>query len=393
MQSRFITLLAAGLVSGTAFAQSGPTVYGVADLAVDSVKAEGATVPKDDISSRMRLNANSSLLGVKGKVDVGNGNSVIYQYETYIDLGNSQITAEATPIVNDGKTVKTGGFSGAGSGSVFGSRRDSFLGLTGTWGTLKAGYLSTGFRATTANFDLAPGATGVTTSYNVFGKIAGTTSFFDRSPSVAYQTPKMQGFTAGVTYIPNSAKSIDGDVNPSGWDILGRYDAKNFKVAVVHTSLTDAFFGGYASESHTSDAAFASYTFPSHTTLTAMYDQYSGTVVDFTTKKESDLKQNSFYIGIKQEFGKHEIMGNYVAAQKVSGSLMPSADTGATQIALRYAYKFFKNTQAYVSYSKITNDANTAYNFTIGGIGGSTGAKVAKGSDPTSVAFGLRFSF
>lgn len=399
-----ITGIAALLAAGTAFAQSSPTIYGVADLAVESVKAEGATAPtvaNPNIATRTRLNANSSLLGIKGKVDIGDGTAVIYQFETYIDLGNNQITAENTPIINNGTTISTGGFNGAGSGSVFGSRRDTFLGLTGNWGTLKAGYLSIGFRAATAQFDLAPGSTGVTTSYNVFGKVLGGPSFFTRMPAVSYQTPSMSGFYGRVSYMPNSAKGgssdtapVVADVNPSGFDLTVGYTGKAFKMAVVHTSFTDTFLGGYAAESNKSDVVFASYTFPTHTTLVAMYNRYSGTMNKVATPLiENDLDQNSYYLGIKQVVGKHEFMANYVTAKEISGSLQAAANTGATQIAFRYGYELFKNTQAYASYSKITNDDNVAYNFTIGGIGGSTGAKIAKGSDPTSFGFGLRFKF
>lgn len=397
MRKHILTLAAASLASGAAFAQSGPTVYGVADLAVESIKATGATAPGVDIPSRLRLNANSSLLGVKGSVSIGNGNSVIYQFETYVDLGNNQVTVENTPIVNDGKTVAVGGLAGAGSGNVFGPRRDTFLGITGGWGTLKAGYLSTGFRGTTAKYDLSPGATGVTTSYNVFGLAAPGKSFFARMPSIMYTTPTKNGFTAALNYIPNSAKAVSGDVNPGGWDLMARYEYKTFSVSVVHTDLKDLLWGGYAAETNKSDAAFVSYVFPSKTTLVGMYNKYSGTLVDATTKKGFDIDQNSFYIGIKQVIGLHELMVNFVSAPSRSGSglptSLPTADSAAKQLAFRYAYNLYKNTQLYVSYSAISNEANVNYNYSIGAIGGSSGASVAKGSDPNAFGFGMRFTF
>lgn len=397
MRNHILTLAAASLVSGAAFAQSGPTVYGVADLVVESVSATGATAPGVDIPSRLRLSANSSLLGVKGKVAIGGSTSVIYQFETYVDLGNNQVTVENTPIVTDGKTVAVGGLAGAGSGNVFGPRRDTFLGLTGNWGTVKAGYLSTGFRGTTAKYDLAPGATGVTTSYNVFGLAAPGKSFFARTPSIMYNTPTVNGFSGGINYIPNSAKAATGDVNPGGWDLMARFETKTFSVSVVHTDLKDLLWGGYASESNKSDAVFASYAFPTKTTVVGMYNAYSGTLVDATTKKGFDIKQNSFYFGIKQVWGLHELMLNFVSAPSRSGSglpaSLPAADSAAKQLALRYGYNVFKNTQIYVSYSAISNEANVNYNYQVGSIGGSTGATVAKGADPNAIGFGMRFTF
>jgi predicted porin len=78
MKLNHLSTLAAVLACSMASAQSGPTIYGVADLSAESVKAEGATAPGSDISSRIRLNANSSLLGIKGKVIMDNGATVLY---------------------------------------------------------------------------------------------------------------------------------------------------------------------------------------------------------------------------------------------------------------------------------------------------------------------------
>ena len=106
MQKKSLTFMAAALVAGAAFAQSGPTVYGVADLAVESVSATGATVVTADIPSRTRLQANSSLLGVKGKFDLGGGTAAIYQFETYIDMGSNQAGANMA-VPTAGTTTPT----------------------------------------------------------------------------------------------------------------------------------------------------------------------------------------------------------------------------------------------------------------------------------------------
>ncbi|WP_291272292.1 porin [Geothrix sp.] len=396
MKSKYLSVVPAALACSMLAAQSGPTLYGVADLSVESVKAEGATAPGSDISSRTRLNANSSLLGIKGKVAMDNGATVIYQFETYIDLGNNEVGSANTPIINNGQTTKVGGLNGPGTGTVFGARRDTFLGLMGSWGTLKAGYLSTPFRATTASFDLAPGATGVATSYNIFGKATDSNTFFFRAPEVEYTTPIWEGLYGTVAYLVNSAKSADGNVDPYGWAASVNYKIQAFRIALVHTNLKDVGFGGAVSESNKSDAGFVSYTFPTDTTLTGMFQQYRGTITTGTPTApvDRDIKQKSFYFGIKQVWGRHEIFGVYASAPDREGSYLSTQDSGATQVSLRYAYNMFKNTQAYAVYSRISNDANVAYNFDVGGIGNaSSGAKVALGSDPTSIGIGLRHTF
>ena len=262
MQKKSLTFMAAALVAGVAFAQSGPTVYGVADLSLESVSATGSTAGAagNDIPSHTRLNANSSLFGVKGKLDVGGGNAVIYQFETYIDLGNSQYgSGNAASVGSTGTTVT--GNSGTLS-SVFGARRDTFVGMTGNWGTLKAGYLTSGFRGAVAKCDLAPGATGVTAGYEVFGAAGLGKNWFQRYTSVMYTTPDFSGFSAALNYIPNTQKAVEpGTVDPGGWDLLARYETKLFHVTFVHTDLKDLLFGGYTAESNKSDALFAGINF------------------------------------------------------------------------------------------------------------------------------------
>ena len=401
MQRKSLTLLAAALVASTAFAQSGPTLYGVADLSVESVSATGSTAGAvgNDIPSRIRLNANSSLLGVKGKVDVGDGNAVIYQFETYVDLGNNQYAGANTPAVaNNGPTITTAGLNGSTT-SMFGARRDTFLGMTGNWGTLKAGYMTTGFRGAAAKADLAPGATGVTASYEVFGSAGAGKNWFQRYPSVMYTTPTFNGFSAALTYIPNTAKAIEaGPVNPGGWDLLARYENKLFHVTFVHTDLKDLTFGGFASESNKSDALFAGITFSTGTTISAMYNTSKATLLPTAPGATSfELKQNSFYVGVKQVVGPHEFMLNIQSAPKHTGTNLPAtgayavADSGVSSIAARYAYNLFKNTQLFVVYAAITNEAQAAVNFNIGAIG--TPGQLKVGADPKAFGGGLRFVF
>lgn len=401
MQKKYFTLVAATLVAGAAFGQSGPTIYGVADLSVESVSATGSTAGAvgNDIPSRIRLNANSSLLGVKGKVDVGGDNAVIYQFETYIDLGNNQyVGANAPATSNTGTTATTANLSGSSS-SVFGARRDTFVGMTGNWGTLKAGYMTTGFRGATAKVDLAPGATGVTAAYEVFGYAGAGKNWFQRYPSVMYTTPTFSGFSAAFTYIPNTAKAIEaGQVDPGGWDLLARYETKLFHVTFVHTDLKDLTFGGFASESNKSDAVFAGVNFPTGTTVSAAYNMSKATLLPAVAGATSfEMKQNSFYVGVKQVVGPHEFMVNYQSAPKHTGTNLPAtgayaaADSGANSIAARYAYNLFKNTQLFMVYAAITNEDQAAVNFNIGAVGGP--GQLKAGADPKAFGGGLRFVF
>lgn len=401
MQKKYFTLLAATLVAGTAFAQSAPTIYGVADVSLDSVSATGATAGAvgNDIPSRTRLNANSSLFGIKGKYDVGGGNAFIYQFETYIDLGNNQYASSNAPAIgNTGTTgavsVETGSLT-----SVFGARRDTFLGVTGGWGTLRAGYMTTGFRGATAKVDLAPGATGVTAAYEVFGSGGAGKNWFQRYPSVMYTTPNFSGFSMAFTYIPNTAKAIEaGPVDPRGWDVTARYENKLFNVTFVHTDLKDMMFSGFASESNKSDALFASIKFETGTSISAAYNMSKADLQPTAAGSAAyEMKQKSYYIGVKQVVDQHEFMVNYQSAPEHTGSNLPAtgvyaaANSGAKSIAFRYGYNFNKAAQVYLQYAAITNEANSAVNFNVGAIGGT--GQVKAGADPKAFGTGLRLVF
>lgn len=398
MPKKYLTLVAAALVAGAAFAQSAPTVYGVADLALESVSATGSTAgaPGNDIPSHTRLNANSSLFGVKGKLDVSGGNAVIYQFETYIDLGNSQYaSANAASAGSSGNTNTVSGNSGSLT-SMFGARRDTFVGMTGNWGTLKAGYLTSGFRGATAKCDLAPGATGVTAGYEVFGAAGLGKNWFQRYTSVMYTTPDFGGFSAALNYIPNTQKSPEptvatpGSVDPGGWDVLARYETKLFHVTVVHTDLKDLLFGGFNAERNKSDALFAGINFPTDTTVSAMYNMSKATLNTSPTAS-NEYKENSFYIGVKQKVDNHEFMINYQSAAKLKLNSAGVADTAVKSVAFRYGYNFYKNAQVYAHYAVITNGAATAVNFNIGAIG--TAGQVKAGADPKAFGVGLRVAF
>lgn len=389
MQKKHLTFMAAALVAGVAFAQSGPTVYGVADLVLESVSATGSTAGAagNDIPSHTRLNANSSLFGVKGKIDVGGGNALLYQFETYIDLGNSQYSSgNAASVGSTGTTVS--GNSGTLT-SMFGARRDTFVGATGAWGTLKAGYLTSGFRGAVAKCDLAPGSTGVTAGYEVFGSAGLGKNWFQRYTSVMYTTPDFNGFSAALNYIPNTQKAVEpGTVDPGGWDLLARYETKLFHVTFVHTDLKDLLFGGYTAESNKSDALFASINFPTGTTVSLMYNA-SKADLNTSPTVSNEYKENSYYIGVRQKVDKHEFMLNYQSAAKLQLNGTDVAGSEVSSIALRYGYNFFKGAQVYAHYAAITNGTATAVNFNIGAI--SNGVKA--GSDPKAFGVGLRVAF
>ncbi len=211
MQKKLIALAIAGL-AGSAFAQTNVTIYGVADATFEWSKASGATSYRNgyqlnasnpalvfpavvgsaatgynnvfsgfqadynNVKSQTRLSTNSSLIGFKGVEDLGNGLKAVFQFETGAD------------------------FTGDAGALAF--TRDSYVGLTGGFGTAVAGTLTHPIRLMGAKVDFNPGASsaGFTGLYGEFlGVKTGTD---DRAKNaVAYVTPNFSGFTGTVAYV------------------------------------------------------------------------------------------------------------------------------------------------------------------------------------------------
>src|SRR5574343_219704 len=145
MQKKVIALAVAALASSAAFAQTNVTIYGVVDVQQAWVKSSGA-VDGNNQKTVCRLDSHGNYIGFKGVEDLGNGLKAVFQYETefYADAG--------------------GGLTG---------NRDSFVGLTGGFGTVVAGRLTHPLRAMGAKVDLLPGAAGFGTTASLTGQIAG----------------------------------------------------------------------------------------------------------------------------------------------------------------------------------------------------------------------------
>lgn len=107
-QLTVVTLL--GLLGGVAWAQSSVTMYGVADVAVESVK--GANTTQRFVSGQQQ----GSRWGLRGVEDLGGGLKAVFQIESGLNLANGAL-----------------GQGGLGFG------RQAYVGLGGGFGTVRVG--------------------------------------------------------------------------------------------------------------------------------------------------------------------------------------------------------------------------------------------------------------
>jgi predicted porin len=137
MQKKLIALAIAGL-SGAAFAQSNVTIYGVADATFDIINVSGGSAAlSGNTPNFTRVSTNGSRLGFKGTENLGNGLSALFQFESNANFD---------------------------SGGALGTSRDSFVGLSGDFGKVILGNLSTPTRAFSALLDVNAGNDGIGTN-------------------------------------------------------------------------------------------------------------------------------------------------------------------------------------------------------------------------------------
>lgn len=367
-----IIALAIGALSASAFAQSNVSIYGAADVSFDSVSSTGSGVAASSLGSRSRVNSNSSFIGFKGAEDLGSGLKAVFQIETTVAMD---------------------------AAATFSTARDSFVGISGNFGTVAGGYMSHPYRSTVSSFDVVPAAAGVGAINGIIGNFgraaaAGNADLFARSQAIAYVSPEFSGLTASIAYTSNETKASNAGVaNPYGISLSARYENGPLKLAYARTDSHDTILGGSplntaaADSKLTGDFLGASWAFAqTGTTAGLVYERLrdNGSV--------SNEERDAWGVNLRQPVGNGEIAAAYYAAGIRSATGGDVANTKANQVVLRYGYNLSKRSQVYALYSQINNGSAAGYNFANNSVGALGGAG-SLGNDPRSFGLGMRHTF
>ncbi|MEN3372614.1 porin [Dechloromonas sp. ZS-1] len=360
--------LALAAVAGSAAAQTNVTVYGVVDLGQAFVKSSGnaAATPSNNQSTVGRLDSNSSYIGFKGVEDLGNGLKAVFQIESTVAPDNT---------------------------GAIDNNRDSFVGLTGGFGTAVAGTLTHPLRAFGAKVELAPAAAGFGTTASLTGAIKGVKSGADdrAKNAVAYVSPSFGGFTGTVAYVNGETQKNGADqAEARSFQVAGQYDnGPLFVGAGYHKAVNSSAAGTLGNDN--ADARVyrlaAVYTLPTATKLTALYDN---------TKADTDvaggyLKRNAFSLGVAQSFGKNTVGLEYAKAAKTKTEAGEVANSGASLWTAVYTYELSKRTIVHARYSHLANKDGVNYAFYNNPV--NNGTTNGNGADYTGYMVGLRHSF
>ena len=161
------TLIALALTALPVAAMADVVLYGQIKGGVATTFSDG-----DNDGSITQMEDYGSRIGFKGEEDLGNGLKAIWQVEQYVSLAGKQ--AE-------------GGFN----------TRDTFIGLEGGFGKVRAGYVSDQFNENMETMDIWEYRTGAGAAAR---GLATMTRFDGRAQGVRYDSPDFGGFNFNITH-------------------------------------------------------------------------------------------------------------------------------------------------------------------------------------------------
>jgi predicted porin len=269
------------------------------------------------------MNDEGSRIGFKGAEDLGGGLKAIYQYETYFDAGTN-----GTLGSNSAGTTASGGL---------GSQRDTFLGLSGGFGTVIAGrhdtpykmagsadlfadtladaqntgglciicedlrvnnaiaYVSPSFSGLTVVGAIVPGnfqkSTATTKSLNSLADAVSLAGMYANGPLT---------LSAGYENLDHYVGNAAGSAKQNAWKLNGGYTIGDLKLGATYEKINN--MGGVSSADQKGYLLSAAYGL-GPITLAAQYGQRnpsgpSNTLKDFTIAAVYSLsKRTNTYLG------------------------------------------------------------------------------------------------
>jgi predicted porin len=352
MNKKLVAVAVAGVLASPLAAQAqtaNVTLYGRLNINYELVNGRQDDGSNPNVS---RLSANSSRVGIRGTESLGGGLNAVFQIESDVR----------------GDTNNVNGFSS----------RNTFVGLQGPWGTLKAGNMDAPYDDLHPIFGNVPTyTTSILSTAAIWANNGGynkqTGSFDARlGNSVRYDSPVWAGFNFSGQVSMRDSSGTDGGGNygdhveelrhayvfglggfyNNGPIQIGMGYERNIKVR--GPNLNDFAFGVTGGYNFGLVRPALVYERLDYDTLTGSLkrDLWGVTVT-------APIGPGALYAAwIHGNDGK----GGAVDGTRVGG-VTKGSDTSADQWEISYTYPLSKRTQAYAGYVKIQNDSKAAYNF------------------------------
>ncbi len=360
---------------------SGATAAGGATASMLSRTATGA----NNIPLRTGLAANNSRIGFRGSEDLGTGMKVVYQIESKVNVDDGSAGLLAT--------------------------RNSFVGLQGSFGTLRFGHLDTPLKeyGDTLSFLGVSSGNFVSTS-NVFRKVGfGTSSaasfHLRRSNVVDYVSENMGGLRIAVQWSTDELTNISNDV-PTVFSSAIAYEAGPLYVAFAYEVHNDLFGGSRnvpsamrnngtvgASSKDTATQGTVKYRIGSHTVEADFIQKKYTEDTPLTGRRFKDYQNNAFIVSWQARWTSqirtqlHLVKASAGSCSFVDGSTCSTTGLDGTQISAGVAYYMSKKTYVFALYSDLKNGDSAVYD------NASLGGPPNPGEDIRQMAVGVSHSF
>jgi predicted porin len=382
-------------------AQSNVTVYGKLYPHINKIRVYGASPLGTPVSSLTAAptaaNANRSLLvmesgnsriGFRGTEDLGNGLKALFQLEGSFGVDSGALNTPNT---------------------IF--DQDTFVGLSGGFGTVKLGLMDSVYKSLGDRMSFPAGlASGTFVSLSSilskqgFGSNNASRFHERRANNVRYESPEFSGFQVLTNYalgeVPGSTSS--GSLVAGGV----KYEAGPFYVALAHEVHND-FFGGSLNMPTAARRSTAGK--DSKDTATRLTVQY---IITPATRIEGDFarieldesgaapagdfrnyKHNTWSIAAEHKIGAFTLSATYGRASAGQCTLVDLAcsTSGLDGRVINFGgtYSISKRTQLFAMATQMKNGHSATYS----NLGRQGGGAVAPGADIRQTAFGVNHNF
>ena len=388
MKKSLIAVAVAGLFAAPV-AMAEVTLSGAINVAPVYIKS-GSDATGSSSQTSTSLANNYSHIDIDSTDDIGDGNKIIFkaQFEPHVGaLG---------PLTN----------------------RNSYLGVTGSWGTFKMGTNENVFERWMYESDPLDGAVGLGGNIQMLGHsgnsgsawfIANNTSgdqFWRRTDNtIWYTSPDLSGFTfeidqtlsahktqAGTTFVfdpttGGSTLTTTQDTNPNVTSIGVQFKPEGapFFVNAAYENHKDVAnsLGGTNNKANAWNFG-GGWTFGD----LALYARYDQLTYKATGGAADKLQVTHFWVGAKYNLPSGYVGGEIGLAPKRKVDGDSEDNSKASMYSVGYFHNLSKQSQLQFIATRISNDDNVNY-----GIGAGAGSVGGPGSDYTGFTVGLKHTF
>jgi len=365
MKKSLIALAVAGAFAAPAFAASSNVdFYGQFRVSLDHINNFNNSGAGKALGG-WGMNDETSRIGFKGSEDLGGGLKAIYQWESGFDPGyNGTISTSSAP-----GQVAAGGL---------GSERNTFVGLSGGFGTVLAGRHDTPYKLG-GSADLF--ADTLADAQNTGGRCI-ICEDLRVNNAIAYVSPEVSGFHAAVAIVPGNfqqsgpaSKSLNSIAD--AYSMVGVYANGPMKVTAAYENLDHVSGAGKAPNNSGKQSAWklnGAYTI-GDLTLGATWEDIQKVGGDTTGADGS--KMNNYLLSAAYGMGPITLAAQY-GKRNPNGS-----NNDLTDATLGVVYSLSKRTSTYVGYAHYKVGANISL----------TGNALDNGQKLNAWTFGMNHSF